>query len=121
VLEQNGLSFDDVFICLVMLGDMSKWRAFSAAYVPYFKKERLPARRAFGANGLALGARGMEVWAWTGKRLKAGQEYRRCDLAKNYRCNGLKRQYQVAKHAPARNTIESTIDTKISAVAMFDT
>lgn len=69
VLEQNGLSFDDVFKCLVMLADMDEWRAFNAVYVPYFKPERLPARSAFGANGLALGAQvEMEVWAWAGNR-----------------------------------------------------
>lgn len=69
VLEQNGLSFDDVFKCLVMLADMDEWRAFNAVYVPYFKKERLPARSAFGSNGLALGARvEMEVWAWAGAK-----------------------------------------------------
>jgi 2-iminobutanoate/2-iminopropanoate deaminase len=69
VLEQNELSFDDVFKCTVMLGDMSEWRAFNDVYVPYFKPHRLPARSAFGCNGLALGARvEMEVWAWAGEK-----------------------------------------------------
>ncbi|HTQ14663.1 MAG TPA: Rid family hydrolase [Rhizomicrobium sp.] len=69
VLEQNGLDFDDVFKCLVMLADMGEWRAFNEVYVPYFKPGRLPARSAFGANGLALGARvEMEAWAWAGKK-----------------------------------------------------
>ncbi|MGH6870564.1 MAG: RidA family protein [Rhizomicrobium sp.] len=69
VLEQNGQSFDDVFRCFVMLADMGDWRAFNDVYVPYFKPGRLPARSAFGANGLALGARvEMEVWAWTGEK-----------------------------------------------------
>ncbi|HEX3674631.1 MAG TPA: RidA family protein [Rhizomicrobium sp.] len=67
VLEQNGLSFDDVFKCTVMLGDMAEWRAFNDVYLEYFKPGRLPARSAFGCNGLALGARvEMECWAWMG-------------------------------------------------------
>jgi 2-iminobutanoate/2-iminopropanoate deaminase len=64
-LEQNGLSFDDVFKCTVMLADMDEWRAFNAVYLEYFKPDRLPSRSAFGAAGLALGARvEMECWAW---------------------------------------------------------
>ncbi len=67
VLAANGLSFDHVFKCTVMLADMAQWRAFNAAYVPYFKPDRLPARSAFGTNGLALGAAvEMECWAWAG-------------------------------------------------------
>ncbi len=66
-LEQNGLSFDDVFKCLVMLADMSEWPAFNKVYVEYFKADRLPARSAFGAHALALGARvEMEVTAYAG-------------------------------------------------------
>ena len=51
-----GVTMDDVFKCLVMLDDMSQWGAFNRVYVSYFKPERLPARSAFGADGLALGA-----------------------------------------------------------------
>jgi 2-iminobutanoate/2-iminopropanoate deaminase len=69
VLKANGLSFDDVFKCTVMLADMSKWEAFNKVYVTYFKPDRLPARSAFGANGLALGAQvELECWAYAGKR-----------------------------------------------------
>jgi len=69
VLNQNGLSFDDVFKCLVMMKDMSQWGAFNKVYVEYFKPERLPARSAFGASGLALGAAvEMECWAYAGKK-----------------------------------------------------
>jgi len=68
-LEQNGLSFDDVFKATVMLADMDEWRAFNTVYLEYFKPDRLPARSAFGASGLALGARvEMEVWAWAGAK-----------------------------------------------------
>jgi 2-iminobutanoate/2-iminopropanoate deaminase len=68
VLNANGLSFDNVFKCTVMLADMSKWDAFNKVYVAYFKPDRLPARSAFGANGLALGAQvELECWAYAGK------------------------------------------------------
>jgi 2-iminobutanoate/2-iminopropanoate deaminase len=47
---------------------MSKWRDFNKVYVTYFKPERLPARSALGANGLALGAQiELECWAFAGK------------------------------------------------------
>ena len=55
-LRQAGASFDDVFKCTVMLADMSHWEDFNKVYVGYFKPERLPARSAVGANGLARGA-----------------------------------------------------------------
>jgi 2-iminobutanoate/2-iminopropanoate deaminase len=65
VLKANGLTFDDVFKCTAMLADMSKWGAFNKVYVTYFKPERLPARSALGANGLALGAQvELECWAF---------------------------------------------------------
>jgi 2-iminobutanoate/2-iminopropanoate deaminase len=68
VLKGNGLTFDDVFKCTAMLADMSKWRDFNKVYVTYFKPERLPARSALGANGLALGAQvELECWAFAGK------------------------------------------------------
>ena len=35
---------------------MKDWPAFNKIYVQYFNPDRLPARSAFGANGLALGA-----------------------------------------------------------------
>ncbi|MFP5433466.1 MAG: RidA family protein, partial [Alphaproteobacteria bacterium] len=38
------------------LDDMADWPRFNAAYTPYFAGKRLPARSAFGADGLALGA-----------------------------------------------------------------
>jgi reactive intermediate/imine deaminase len=56
MLEQNGLSFDNVFKCTVFLADMKLWPAFNKVYLEYFKQDRLPARSAFGVNGLALGA-----------------------------------------------------------------
>jgi 2-iminobutanoate/2-iminopropanoate deaminase len=45
-----------------------QWRDFNKVYVTYFKPERLPARSALGANGLALGAQAeLECWALAGK------------------------------------------------------
>ena len=55
-LKGSGSSLDDVFKCMVMLADMSHWEEFNKIYVTYFKPERLPARSAIGANGLARGA-----------------------------------------------------------------
>ena len=56
VLKEQGLTMDDVVKCTVMIGDMSKWNDFNAIYRNYFKEGKFPARSAFGANGLALGA-----------------------------------------------------------------
>lgn len=55
-LTDAGSSFNDVFKCTVMLTDMSHWDDFNKIYVTYFAPERLPARSAIGANGLARGA-----------------------------------------------------------------
>jgi reactive intermediate/imine deaminase len=68
LLKENGLTFADVFKCTVMLADMAEWNTFNRVYVGYFEPGRLPARSAFGANGLALGARvELECWAFAGK------------------------------------------------------
>jgi reactive intermediate/imine deaminase len=67
VLEQAQLGFGDVFHCLVMLADMSEWGAFNRIYLEHFEAGRLPARSAFAAAGLALGARvEIECKAWAG-------------------------------------------------------
>jgi reactive intermediate/imine deaminase len=57
LLDENGSSLDHVVKCTVMLADMSEWAMMNEVYVTYFPKDRLPARSAFGTNGLALGAR----------------------------------------------------------------
>ncbi len=68
VLKANNLTFEDVFKCTVMLSHMFNWGAFNKIYVTYFKPERLPARSAFGANGLALDAEvELECWAYARK------------------------------------------------------
>lgn len=51
-----GLGYGDVFHCTAFLADMKHWTAFNDVYLSYFPTGKLPARSAFGANGLALGA-----------------------------------------------------------------
>ncbi len=55
-LKRAGLSWGDVFKCTVMIDNMADWPKFNTIYVPYFPAGKLPARSAFGADGLALGA-----------------------------------------------------------------
>lgn len=67
VLKENGLTFADVFKVTVMMADMAKWPDFNKVYVTYFDPGRLPARSAFGCNGLALGAQlELECMAYVG-------------------------------------------------------
>ena len=56
VLERHGSSLARIVKVTVMLADMSEWAAMNAEYVTFFGRN-LPARSAFGCNGLALGAR----------------------------------------------------------------
>ncbi|HEY3275652.1 MAG TPA: RidA family protein [Syntrophorhabdaceae bacterium] len=56
-LEKYGSSMDNVFKCTVMIADMLEWPLMNEIYMTYFKTDRLPARSAIGANGLALGAK----------------------------------------------------------------
>lgn len=55
-LERRNLSMDDVVKCTVMLADMDEWATMNEVYKTFFTKH-FPARSAFGASGLALGAR----------------------------------------------------------------
>jgi len=69
VLKARGLGWGEVFKCTVMIADMKNWPAFNAVYVPYFPAGKLPARSAFGANGLALGAQlELECLAYAAKK-----------------------------------------------------
>ena len=69
ILRKAGLGFSDVFHCTAFLSDMKNWPEFNKAYVPYFPVGMLPARSAFGANGLALGALlEIECQAYAGKK-----------------------------------------------------
>ena len=55
-VERAGGSMDNVAKCLVMLADMAEWGTMNETYIKFFPVNR-PARSAFGASGLALGAR----------------------------------------------------------------
>ena len=69
VLKARGLGWGDVVKCTVMLDNMSDWPAFNQVYVTYFPDGKFPARSAFGADGLALGALlEVECMAYAGKR-----------------------------------------------------
>ena len=56
-LEAHGATMQNIVKCTVMLADISDWPAFNEVYRTYFEEGRYPARSAFGANALALGAR----------------------------------------------------------------
>ena len=56
ILRRAGLGYGDVFHCTAMLADMKDWPAMNKVYVTYFPEGKRPARSAFGASGLALGA-----------------------------------------------------------------
>ena len=69
VLKRSDLGFGDVVKCTVMLDNMADWPAFNKVYVTYFPGGKFPARSAFGADGLAMGALlEVECWAYAGKR-----------------------------------------------------
>ena len=55
-LARHGSSFDRVVQCTVALADIADWPAFNEVYRGYFK-QHFPARMAFAASALALGAR----------------------------------------------------------------
>ena len=55
-LARHGSSFDRIVQCTVALADIKDWPAFNDVYRRYFKTH-FPARMAFAANALALGAR----------------------------------------------------------------
>jgi enamine deaminase RidA (YjgF/YER057c/UK114 family) len=69
-LKTAGLGYGDLIHCTVFLSDMKNWPAFNKAYVGYFPAGQLPARSAFGVNGLALPGALMEIecQAYAGKR-----------------------------------------------------
>ncbi|HJS15146.1 MAG TPA: amidohydrolase family protein, partial [Rheinheimera sp.] len=56
VLQEHKLGFEAVFKCTLMLADIKEWPAANKVYIQYFKAP-LPARSAFAASGLALGAK----------------------------------------------------------------
>jgi 2-iminobutanoate/2-iminopropanoate deaminase len=56
VLEKGNSSLDRVIKCTVMMADMAEWPRMNDVYATFFPGKK-PARSAFGATGLALGAR----------------------------------------------------------------
>ncbi len=56
-LEAHGMDLSNLVKCTVMLADIKEWGEFNNVYKTYFDEGRFPARAAFGANGLALGAK----------------------------------------------------------------
>jgi len=71
VLESFGLSFRNVVKCTIMLKDMSLWEKFNGIYLTFFDRNKLPARSAFGATSLALGA-DVEIEAWAVDTARSG-------------------------------------------------
>lgn len=65
-LAAHGMALGDIVRVQVMLADMGEWQRFNAVYLQFFP-DAAPARSAFGANGLALGAR-VEVEAFAVRR-----------------------------------------------------
>lgn len=61
-LEKYGSSMNRVVKCTAMLADISEWGDMNRIYVTFFPGHK-PARSAFGASGLALGAR-VEIECW---------------------------------------------------------
>ena len=69
VLKSAGLDFGDVVKCTVMIDDIKQWGEFNKVYATYFPNGKFPARSAFGADGLALGALiEVECWAYAGPK-----------------------------------------------------
>ena len=69
VLKRAKLGWSDVVKCTVMLDNIAEWAAFNTVYVTYFPDGKMPARSAFGADGLALGALlEVECLAYAGKK-----------------------------------------------------
>lgn len=56
ILEKGNSSLDRIVKCTVMMADMAEWPKMNDIYATYFPGPK-PARAAFGATGLALGAR----------------------------------------------------------------
>ena len=69
VLNSAGLGYGDIVKCTVMIDDIKQWSDFNKVYVTYFPDGKFPARSAFGADGLALGAMiEVECIAYAGKK-----------------------------------------------------
>ena len=56
ILKRHNATMDDLVQCTVALADIKEWPAFNDVYRKFFSSH-FPARMAYGASGLALGAR----------------------------------------------------------------
>jgi reactive intermediate/imine deaminase len=56
IVEKAGTTMDRVVKCSVMMADMAEWPRMNEIYATYFPGKK-PARSAWGATALALGAR----------------------------------------------------------------
>jgi len=69
VLMSAGLGYGDLVKCTVMIDDIRQWADFNKVYVTYFPDGKYPARSAFGADGLAMGALiEVECLAYAGRK-----------------------------------------------------
>lgn len=57
VLDQAGMTFDDLVWVQVFSPDLALWEHFNREYLKYFSKDRLPARAFLGSAPLLLGGR----------------------------------------------------------------
>ena len=57
VLQQAGMSFDDLVWVQVFSPDVSLWERFNAEYLKHFSKDRLPARAFLGSGPLLRNGR----------------------------------------------------------------
>ena len=57
VLDQAGMTFDDLVWVQVFSPDVSLWERFNAEYLKHFSKNRLPARAFLGSGPLLKGGR----------------------------------------------------------------
>ena len=63
ILQHYDLTMDNIVKCTCMIDDISEWGQMNEVYKTYFTKNK-PSRSAFGADGLALGAKlELECWA----------------------------------------------------------
>ena len=62
ILEHYNITMDNIVKCTCMIDDISEWGQMNEIYTTYFPNHK-PARSAFGADGLALGAK-LEIECW---------------------------------------------------------
>jgi 2-iminobutanoate/2-iminopropanoate deaminase len=68
LLEAEGASMNDVVKTTVLLADIDDWATMNEPYLEAFGDHR-PARTAYAAGGLPIGARvEIEAWAYVGQR-----------------------------------------------------